>query len=271
MQEPQRKARATYNAAADSYGDPANEYWNRSGRRTVERLQLRPGQSVLDVACGAGASAIPAAEAVGPNGKVTAVDLAEGMLALASTKAQGRGLSQIEFQRGDMTSLGLPDQSFDAVVCVFGIFFVPDMEELTAELWRMVRPGGKLAVTTWGPSLFEPMYSAFDTALRAERPDLVADFRPWDRLTDPAAVEKLLTDGGATSIDVVAEDSQQLLETAEAWWSVVLGSGLRSTVEAMEREAVERIRAHNLMHIQEQGVESIATNVIYGIATKLNS
>src|SRR5262245_3451092 len=73
---------------------------------------------------------------------------------------------------------------FDAVVSVFSIFFVPDMEGLVRELWRMVRPGGKLAVTTWGPRFCEPAYSRWLIALGKERPDLVNAFNPWDRITD---------------------------------------------------------------------------------------
>lgn len=268
MEEPQRKAQATYNAASDSYDDSANAYWDRYGRRTVEWLQLRPGLSVLDVACGAGASALPAAEAVDATGHVVAVDLADQLLALARAKAESQGLYHIEFRNSDMTRLGLPDESFDAVVCVFGVFFVPDMEGLVTELWRMVRPGGKLAITTWGPRLFEPMYSAFDQAVRRERPDLVTDFRPWDRLTEVPVVEKLLSDGGATTIEVVAESGQQPLAGLESWWNVVLGSGMRSAVEAMEPKSAERVRAHNLAFIRQHGVTSIATNVIYGRATK---
>ena len=60
------RAAATYNAASDHYDDFANAYWDRYGRRTVDRLALRPGMRVLDVCCGSGASALPAAEAVGP-------------------------------------------------------------------------------------------------------------------------------------------------------------------------------------------------------------
>jgi len=77
------RAAATYDAAADSYDDPANSFWNRFGRRTVERLRLPPGARVLDACCGAGASAIPAAEAVGSRGAVLGIDLAQNLLALA--------------------------------------------------------------------------------------------------------------------------------------------------------------------------------------------
>jgi ubiquinone/menaquinone biosynthesis C-methylase UbiE len=84
------------------------------------------------------------------------VDLAENLLELARRKAKQRGLKNLDFRAGDMLNLGLPEASFDAVVCVFGIFFVPDMPAAVGQLWRLVRPGGTLAITTWGPRFFEP-------------------------------------------------------------------------------------------------------------------
>jgi len=84
------RAAATYNAAADHYDDAANSFWGRFGRRTVERLALSPGARVLDVCCGSGASALPAAERVGPGGHVLGVDLAEELLTLARAKAATR-------------------------------------------------------------------------------------------------------------------------------------------------------------------------------------
>jgi ubiquinone/menaquinone biosynthesis C-methylase UbiE len=97
----------------------------------------------------------------------------------------------VEFRQADMTMLGYPDGTFDAVVCVFGVFFVKDMEALTAELWRMVKPGGRLAITTWGPRLFAPMYEKWNDTVRGFRADLVTDFNPWDRITTPDAVQRL--------------------------------------------------------------------------------
>src|SRR6185295_12953786 len=76
-------------------------------------------------------------------------------------KALARGLQNIEFRVGDMLDLDIPDSELDVVVCVFGIFFVPDMPAAVHELWRLVRPGGKLAITTWGPRFFEPATTAF--------------------------------------------------------------------------------------------------------------
>jgi hypothetical protein len=72
-------------------------------------------------------------------------------------------------------------------VCVFGIFFVSNMMSLVRELWRMVAPGGMLAVTTWGPRIFSPAYEVWNEEVRRIRPDLYAAFNPWDRITTPEA------------------------------------------------------------------------------------
>ena len=120
------KAAATYNAAADQFDDEPLGFWARIGRRTIERLALPPGAAVLDVGCGTGASALQAAERVGPRGRVIGVDLAERLLATARQKAERHRLANIEFKSGDMERLGYSDDRFDAVVSVFSIFFVTD-------------------------------------------------------------------------------------------------------------------------------------------------
>jgi len=148
-----RSAR-TYGAAADHYCLPACGFWDRYGGATVSRLPLAPGHAVLDLCCGAGASAIPAARVVGQAGRVLGIDVAAPLLELARARAASDGLANIEFRRCDATRTGLPSGSYDAVICAFGVFFAADMAAFTAEMWRLVRPGGTLAVTTWGPDLF---------------------------------------------------------------------------------------------------------------------
>ncbi len=144
------KAAAAYDAAADHFDDEPLSFWERIGQRTVTRLELPSGARVLDVGCGTGASALPAAQAVGRDGFVLGVDLSGRLLNRARAKAMALGLDNVEFQLADMTRLGYPDGHFDAVVSVFSIFFVPDMEGLVRELCRMVRPGGKLACDHMG-------------------------------------------------------------------------------------------------------------------------
>src|ERR1043165_8468135 len=101
MKNAQVKAAAAYNAAADRYDDPANSFWERFGRATIERLRPERGAKILDVCCGSGAWALAAAEMVGPEGSVVGVDLAENMLEPARRKAASRGLHNTEFRRGD--------------------------------------------------------------------------------------------------------------------------------------------------------------------------
>ena len=265
------KAEATYNAAADAFDAEPLAFWDRYGRRTVERLKLRGGAHVLDVCCGTGASALPAAEAVGPKGQVIAVDLAEGLLKLGQAKADAAGLPWLEFQRGDMTALGFPDSHFDAVVCVFGVFFVPDMEAQVAELGRLVRPDGQLAITTWGPGIFAPAYDIWLTAVRRVRPDLHSAFNPWDRITTPEAVHKLFADAGVQDVEVAAEEGYQSLRTPDDFWTIALGSGLRWTIDQMGAETALGVKEEILNTLYANGVDRVETNVVYAVARKAGS
>src|SRR6516225_8468974 len=105
---------------------PALGFWDRFGAATVRRLGLAAGDRVLDLCCGAGASAIVAAHVVGGAGRVLGVDVAVPLLDLARARAVREDLANTEFRYGDAMATGLPAGSFDAVVCVFGLFFAPD-------------------------------------------------------------------------------------------------------------------------------------------------
>jgi SAM-dependent methyltransferase len=261
-------AAAAYNAAADRYDDPRLSFWERFGRRTIERLGLEPGMRVLDVCCGSGASALVAAERVGPAGRVLGVDLAANLVSRARVKARIRRLDNVEFQVGDFERLDVPPESFDAVVCVFGIFFVPDMWGALRRLWRWLKPGGRLAVTTWGPRLFEPANSLFWQAVCTERPDLYKGFNPWDRISEPAALERLLAEAGIPAPRARAEAGVHPLAQPEDWWTIVLGSGYRGTLEELDAGARARVRERTLQALAAAGTRNVETNVIYATAAK---
>ena len=266
--EAQRRAAFTYNAAANFCDRSPLRFWNYFGEQTIALLSLQPGSSVLDVCCGAGASALPAAKRAGSRGKVIGVDLAKELLELARGKAAQQHFGNIQFELGDMLSLRFPSGSFDAVVCVFGIFFVPDMSMAVHELWRLVRPGGQLAVTTWGPNLFEPANTAFWRSIKNVRPELYKGFNPWDRISDPANLEKILSEGGVELPRITAENRFHLINSAEDWWTIILGSGYRGTIEQLDASERDRVKDANLAFIREAKISAIETNALYALATK---
>lgn len=268
LDEHVQRAARTYGAAADHYRLAALSFWDRFGAATVSRLRLAPSGTVLDLCCGAGASAIPAAYAVGPAGRVLAIDIAAPQLALARARAAAEGLANIEFRYGDATRTGLPDGGFNAVVCVFGVFFAPDMAAFVREMWRLVRPGGALAVTTWGPGLFEPANSHFWRCVGEVEPALFKAFNPWDEITTPAALAGLFSRAGVPQPAVVAAPGQHRLDHPDRFWDVVLGSGYRATVDALSPEQRDGVRERLLSTLRSDEVTTLRTDVVFGTAER---
>ena len=265
---PAARYAAVYDAAADWFDAAPLAFWDHTGTRTVDLIRLRPGETVLDVGCGTGASALRASRQVGSEGQVVGIDVAERLLARARAKAKDLGLSNVEFRHLDMTATGFADRSFDAVVSVFSIFFVEDMERQIAELWRLVRPGGRLAVTTWAPRMLEPGASLFWQEVRRRRPDLAPEFRPAGRVTDADSLRRLFRDGGAAEPEIFDGAHVQRLAGAEDWWTIVLGSGLRETADAMTPEDQQAVRSAVERRIRRTGISGVEADAIHAVAWK---
>lgn len=262
------KAAATYNSASNFFDHPANSFWDRFGQATINRLNLQVGQAVLDVCCGTGASALPAAEAVGKGGRVLGIDLADNLLQLARNKAEQRGLTQVEFKQGDMMSIDPAAALFDSVVCVFGIFFVPDMPAAVRVLWSRVKPGGKLAITTWGEDFFEPANTAFWTSIQREAPALHKSFNPWDRISQPTSLAEMLSEAGIESVEIEEQRGIHPINSPEDWWTTLIGTGYRGTIDQLDAGSLARVRQANLEFIDQADIKGIAANVIYATALK---
>jgi ubiquinone/menaquinone biosynthesis C-methylase UbiE len=116
----------------------------------LELAALRPGERVLDIACGTGLVTFPAAAAVGPAGAVAATDISEAMVRHVSEDAARRGLHHISARRLDAEALDVPDASFDVALCALGLMYVPDPLAALREMARVVVPGGRCVAAVWG-------------------------------------------------------------------------------------------------------------------------
>jgi SAM-dependent methyltransferase len=138
----------------------------RVNDRLVELSNARPGQRVLDIATGSGEPALTAARAVGPSGHVVAVDMSPGMLKIASARIASAGLTNVELVESDAESLQLDAHSFDAVLCRWGLMFMPDLDGLLHKLHRALIPGGRLATAVWSTGDRVPICGLARDAIR---------------------------------------------------------------------------------------------------------
>lgn len=266
--EDARRAARAYGSAASHYTLESLSFWDRFGAETVSRLQLRPGAAVADLCCGAGASAIPAARAVGADGRVVAVDVAAPLLDLARVRAAREGLAAIEWRCADAARTGLPGGMFDAVVCCFGVFFAADMPAFVAEMWRLVRAGGTLAITTWGAGMFEPASGLFWDAVREAEPSLARAFSPWDEVTTAPALAELYERAGISGATAQAVPGTHHLGRPEDFWDIVLGSGYRATIDALDGEQRDTVRGRLLRSLRSRSITDLQAGVIFGTATR---
>lgn len=140
------KARATW-GAGDYDAMMRQEQLYGVGERLVRRMAIGSGDVVLDVACGTGNAAIPAAQA---GAQVSGVDLSPEMLAVARRRAEAVG-AEVEWTEGDAEQLPFDDARFDVVLSTFGCMFAPRHEVAADEIARVLRPGGRMGVCSWIP------------------------------------------------------------------------------------------------------------------------
>ena len=132
--------------AAGHYDAVAELIWEVGGR-VIDRVGVREGDEVLDVACGTGNASIPAALA---GGDVTGLDLTPELFVSARERAARAGVD-IDWVEGDAEDLPFDDAGFDVVVSTFGCMFAPRHEQTAAEIARVLRPGGRACIASWTP------------------------------------------------------------------------------------------------------------------------
>jgi enediyne biosynthesis protein CalE5 len=173
-------------------------------RKLVELAEIEPGDRVLDVAAGTGEPSLTAAQVVGPEGQVVATDISAEMLAYARERAETAGIGNVEYVEVDASALDFPPESFDAAVSRWGIIFEPEAEAAAARIRGFLKPGAKMAISSWGPPERVPMLSVpmrtVMTRLNVPPPPPGTP-GPLSRPT-AEAIGGLLEGGGFTDVEV---------------------------------------------------------------------
>lgn len=180
--------------------------------RLVELAGVEPGSRVIDIAAGYGEPSLSAAKVAGPEGKVVATDISAEMLAYGRERAKAAGLDNIEFVEADASSLDFPERSFDAALSRWGIIFEPDGEGAAARVRGFLKPGARMAISSWGPPervpfLGIPMRTAMERLDVPPPPPGTPG--PLSRPT-PEAIGGLLRGGGFS--DVRVEEAEVTIE-----------------------------------------------------------
>ncbi|WP_430647523.1 class I SAM-dependent methyltransferase [Agromyces sp. GXS1127] len=256
-----------FSDAAATFTELDEVLWDPISRATVLRAAPQFGERVLDACAGAGASALPTAELVGPSGLVDAVDRSGAMLDTLRERA-GTHMPWLRVHEADATTW--PYTGYDLVQCVLGVFFFEDVPAGVAHLVQCARPGGRVAATVWADAAFEPLPGLLASVLPDDErvPSLDEDDGPvMPGAGTAGGFAHWLAERGL--VDVRAEAVPRHLDlTPEIAWALVVGTGLRAVLGDLDDEAVEGVRERYLAAIAEHDVTSVDITTLVAVGRR---
>lgn len=236
--------RAGFNRIAARYADGAPI---RAGLQTalLDAAALKPGQHVLDLAAGPGLLAREAARRVLPDGQVLASDIAEGMLAEGLRRAAAEGLPDLLAAACDAEHLSFGDACFDVALIGLGLFIFPQPEKALAELHRVLRPGGRIALSVWGPREAVPLIARAQDCIARLLPAPKVPRPSVFRLGDADQLTALLAAAGFRDIRIAPHTFSCRFACADDYWQAFLdlAGGAAESLARLPEELQARLRA----------------------------
>jgi ubiquinone/menaquinone biosynthesis C-methylase UbiE len=260
-----------FNRVAPIYDRVGPKVFSHFGGRLVEMACLFPGASVLDVATGRGAVLFPASQAVGETGKVVGIDLSAGMARETAAEVDRLQLGNIAVRQMDAEQLAFANHTFDFVFCGFAIFMFPETRMALAEMQRVLRPGGRIALSLWDRKFFEQLrwlnqiVRAYLFTEDGSEGEGEGQARPETDLHTVEGARKLLERVGFKEVQIREETAAIEYQDPEEWWSSLWTHGMRASLERvraargeagldkLKSEVVEELKSrHKLGRIEEK-------------------
>jgi ubiquinone/menaquinone biosynthesis C-methylase UbiE len=230
-----------FDLVADGYDSPSLRAFVNVANRMVELTGLGSGQTVVDACTGTGHAAIAAARAVGPTGRVIAVDASGQMCAKTREKALAMGLANIDVREGDAAVLPFADGSMDAVISSSAVYTLPDIPAVLGQWRRVLKPEGRLAFSTLGTaadSLYLDLLRKYGMALP---PGL-----PFERVNTAEKCAGLVGEAGFVEIVTRTEQFGYYLGSAEECWDIIWNTGARIPLTYLPPQVVEQFKSEYL-------------------------
>lgn len=212
----------------------------------VERVRPQPGERILDLACGTGVVTRLVAPMVAPGGSVVALDVSPAMLDIARSTPLPGGAVDVEWVQGNATDIPVPDDDVDVVVCQQGLQFFPDRDRSVSEMHRVLRPGGRVALSVWRSLAHNSVPNALNDAMLA-RLGVPAGAAPFT-LGDEDDLRRMLDDAGFTDISIEEETAPATFESSKLYVDVIVEGGAAVIPALIEMTPEERARARAELH-----------------------
>jgi ubiquinone/menaquinone biosynthesis C-methylase UbiE len=221
----------------------------------IEQSGIREGQSVLDIAAGAGEPSLTIAAIVGPTGSVTCTDAVAQMVDAARTDAERRGLTNVEFRQCTAGSLPFPDNSFDVVVSRLGAMFFPDPLAAMREMLRVAKPGGTLAFVVWHKSELNPFCYLVSRVMEqhVKSPPDPPDAPNAFRFAEPGKLASVLREAGAVDVheSVLHFDIAAPISAVEFWT-------MRSQMSDTLRDKLKRLSVDEQSQVAREVQQAVS-------------
>lgn len=225
-----------FDRAAPTYDRIGDAYHGYFAGRLLDLADLPRDAHLLDVACGRGAVLVAAAKRGVEN--LTGVDVSPAMIELARTDLRAAGITGADLRVMDAEQLSFPDGGFDVLTVAFALFFLPDPARAAAEFRRVLRPGGVVAVSTWGQE--DDRWSFEDDLLPAAAAPrhraLQQAFDHGEEVTD------LLGAAGFTDLQVREEQTEIHFASQQEWWEWHWSFSVRGLLEQLDAEDLAAYR-----------------------------
>ena len=215
------------------------------------------GDRVLELASGPGGVGLAAAERVGPEGEVVISDVAAEMTAIAASRVGAIGLNNVRTRELDLEAIDEPDGFYDVVLCREGIMLVPEPVRAAREIRRVLRPGGRVALTVWGPRERNPWLGVVFDSVAAQLgapvppPGMPGPFS----LDDADRLGEVLSNAGLAEVEVEEQPTPYHATSFEEWWArtSALAGPLAQMLAALPEPAARELRgrAHDAISVYE--------------------